>query len=153
MLLKRHYKDDGALDHVEILGTGANAPQNFSKRMVALGRAEGWIHIEGNTLLLEAQPERLIYAIHRKPGHYCVHDGSMIPISDEARGDPQLEAIEAQAYVRQRFAGVPSPRADVPSGYEKLNHYECTLDAEQHARWQSKTIGEARRAAAAAAKG
>lgn len=150
MLLKRHY-DPATLDsaapvctHVVVKHTGTSPEQNFSSRLVAQAIGECWMSIDGDRLGILAEPEPLQYRIVRVPGTYCVHDGQRIPISDIARderartGVGRLSAAEAQAYLAAHgFAGKASPDPAHPSGYQVIDHYECVLAAEQHARFKA----------------
>lgn len=150
MLLKRQY-DPATLDaaaprvtHVQVKHTGANAAQNLSTGLVADAVAAGWMRIDGATLTMVAEPEDLVYRIERGPGYYCCHDGKPIPISDLAReerlrsGIGRLSAAEALAYLAAHgFAGKASPDAANPAGYQVIDHYECVLAAEQHAKFKA----------------
>lgn len=129
---------------VQLKHTGINPAQNFSVDLVMQAVSSGWMSISGDTLILHAAPEDLHYAIVRRPGYYCCHDGKRIPISElamqEALTQPQakLAAAEARAYLALHgFAGVPSPDAQHPSGYLRCNAFECVLDSAQHDKYQA----------------
>ena len=74
----------------------------------------------------------------RRPGYYCSHNGARMDLSAEAYGDPAIAAVEAQQYLKANgFADVASPDPQNPAGYQRLHHYECELDADQHARFKA----------------
>lgn len=126
MELKRINKD-GKLDHIQVNHTGTHPEQTFSTQMVDQGMAEGWISVVKGELVLHAKPEDLHYAILNGPGFYCCHDGSK-----HATGK------DAQNYTAKKFAGKPSPDANNPAGYRKLNGYELRLNAAQHAKFKKE---------------
>jgi hypothetical protein len=149
MLLKRKYdlRDPAqpVVTGVELRHTGIKPEQNFSVRLVSQGLAEGWLELGDGTITLHTDVAPLRYTVRRAPGYYCCHDGKRIPISDMAQqerlrtGIGRLAALEARAYLAtQGFAGKPSPDAANPAGYQVLEHYECVLDAAQHAKWKAK---------------
>lgn len=130
MLLKRIYtpsESEGAppaLDYVALADTGTHAEQNFSIQLVTKGLTEGWMLIEGDRLLLDVEPEVLEYRIVRHPGRYCT------------LCKQKLEGDESGALARLHVA---SQHPGQPLGsYEYLRHFECVLNAEQHARFQYK---------------
>lgn len=149
MLLKRQF-DPASLGgpnpvctHVSVKHTGSSLDQNFSSRLVAQAMAEGWMSLSGGQLTVKADPEDLRYDVLRGPGYYCVHDGKEIPVSNLARderlrtGMGRLAAAEAKAYLKANgFEGVTSPNPAHPSGYEVIDHFECVLDSEQHAKFK-----------------
>lgn len=148
MLLKRQYDlgDPGnpRVTGVELRHTGIHAEQNFSARLVFQAIAEGWMTLAGDLLLLKTATATLRYAIKRSPGYYCCHDGSRIPISDVAQqerlrtGIGRLAAAEARAHLAAHgFAGKKSPDPANPAGYQVIEHYECVLDAAQHAKYKA----------------
>lgn len=132
MLLKRHFKEPAAegrprdLDHIQVIHTGVDAEQHFSKRMVDKGVAEGWITLGGGKLTLHAKPEDLEYTILRPPGRWCVHCG--VKLEDDQSGEA------ARAHVAAHHAGVASPDPRYPAGYAYPTHYKVTLRADQHSR-------------------
>ena len=137
MLLKREHEpsDDGEprFVGVEVRHTGIDAAQNFSTTLVAQAMAEGWMSIDGNVLTLHAANGDLRYTVKRTPGYYCCHNGAPMPISAAAYGDGALAAVEARQYLKANgFEGVASPDPNNPAGYERINWYECELDAAQH---------------------
>jgi hypothetical protein len=149
MLLKRKYdlRDPAnpVVTGVELRHTGIHAEQNFSTRLVSQALAEGWMEVAGDTILLHTDVGPLRYSVKRAPGYYCCHDGKRIPISEMAQherlrsGIGRLAAAEARAYLAtQGFAGKASPDPAHPAGYLVLEHYECVLDAAQHAKHKAK---------------
>lgn len=150
MLFKRLY-DQASVDagNPRVTGllvqhTGGHAEQNFSTKFVLEGMAAGLVKIDGDKLVVLCEPEALIYAIKRRPGYYCCHDGKPIPISELAQrealttGVAKLAAMEARAYLKAAgFEGKPSPDSSNPSGYQVVNQYECVLDAKQHAKYKA----------------
>ena len=135
MLLKRLYNAAKQPVGVVVKHTGIAPEQNFSTKMVARAMAEGWMVIEGDQLLLMSENGILRYTIKRVPGYYCVHNGQPMNISAAAYADGSLAAIEARSYLASHgFAGVASPDPSKPAGYERINHYECVLDLDQHAK-------------------
>lgn len=149
MLLKRKYdlRDPAnpVVTGVELRHTGIHAEQNFSVRLVSQALAEGWMEVSGDTILLHTDAGPLRYSVKRAPGYYCCHDGKRIPISEMAQherlrsGIGRLAAAEARAYLAtQGFAGKASPDPANPAGYLVLEHYECVLEAAQHAKYKAK---------------
>lgn len=149
MLLKRKYdlRDPASpvVTGVELRHTGTHAEQNFSVRLVTQGLAEGWMEIAGDTILVHTDVGPLRYSVKRAPGYYCAHDGKRIPISELAgqerlrTGVGKLAAAEARAYLAtQGYAGKASPDPANPAGYAVIDHYECVLDAAQHAKHRAK---------------
>jgi len=133
------------IDHVEIKHTGISAEQNFSTRFVEAGLAQGFASVGDGKITLRAKPEDLVYTIKRGPGHYCCHCGVALP--DASRiVSPGITAGMQQ--VAAMHEGKPSPDAGNPSGYLRLNEYQCVLDFATHEKWKAKSIGEARREAA-----
>ncbi len=160
MLLKRLYRrkpiEDGGdlllneagepmLEAIELRHTGVSKEQNFSTRLVITGIENGWMHLAGDELVFKVRPEPLKYRVSRHPGRYCDHCGEKL--SDDDRGEL------ARLHVLTFHLGKPPPNAANPSGYMRINHFECVLDPEQHRRYHALPIGEARRRAAKMAKG
>ena len=144
MLLKRHYDPDslaaGAprITHIEVKHTGTTPSQNFSTSLVAEGLRAGFISLQEDLLTLHAKPVDLLYTVKRRPGYYCSHNGARMDLSAEAYGDPAIAAVEAQQYLKANgFADAASPDPQNPAGYQRLHHYECELDADQHARFKA----------------
>jgi hypothetical protein len=153
MELKRHYETDAEgkslrVSHVSVVHTGTSPQQNFSGRLVDAGLADGWLSISGTRLTIKTDAEPLGYAIVHPPGYYCCHDGKEIKLSQRARDerlrDPthaKLAAAEARAYMEKAgFAGKASPDPQNPAGYRVIDHYECKLDAEQHAKFNVQAM-------------
>lgn len=116
------------LDYVALGNTGTNPEQNFPTQEVIHNMQHGLMGIDGDTLIFNVHPEPLRYAIKRRPGRYCLHCGTKLP--DDAKGEL------ARLHVAEQHAGVPSPHADIPAGYENLTYFECVLDAEQHEKYR-----------------
>jgi hypothetical protein len=116
MYLKRVYKtdEDGqlVLDGVRVLRAGPR--QKFAAQLVTQAALDGWMRLssDGKLLLLTDPP--LTYRIVRRPGYYCSHDGVRLTDQEAAR-----------AYVASKYPGVESPDPQNPSGYERINHFEC----------------------------
>jgi hypothetical protein len=153
MELKRHYEKDAdgkpvRVSHVSVVHTGTTPQQNFSGRLVDAGLADGWLAISGTRLTIKTDGEPLGYTIVHPPGVYCCHDGKPIALSQRARDerlrDPthaKLAASEARAYLEKHgFAGKASPDPQNPSGYRVADHYECVLDADQHAQFNVQAM-------------
>jgi hypothetical protein len=144
MLLKRYYDipegwepkraPDGTLlnppkvDALDVRHTGTHQEQNFSRRLVDAGLAEGWLSLSKGILTLHTTQEDLTYTILRTPGLYCCH-------CDAALGEDASGAA-GRAHVAAVHPGEPSPDAQHPAGYRHVHAYECVLDVKQHARWQ-----------------
>lgn len=151
MLLKRHHQlppdwkpkrnargellNAPPLDHVEVYHTGARAEQNFSTALVEAAIREGWMSIGGGKLVLDVKPERLIYAIRRGPGHYCCHCGTHLSDANQRVPGHEGNLTVGMQHVAEAHPNTPSPDPGNPAGYCRLNHYECVLDAEMHARF------------------
>jgi hypothetical protein len=160
MELKRHYEKDAEtgkpvrVSHVSVVHTGTAPEQNFSGRLVDAGLADGWLAISGTKLTIKTDAGPLVYTIVHPPGYYCCHDGKPITLSQRARDerlrDPthaKLAASEARAYLEKNgFLGKPSPDPQNPAGYRVADHYECKLDAEQHAKFNVQAMKASRAA-------
>lgn len=120
---------------VGIRHTGTAAEQNFSRRLVLRGAAEGWLRMDGATLVIHGDPEDLVYTIDRTPGYYVKSTGERIPLSELAASEffssstPALAAAEARAFL----AGKGLPATD----YEATLAYHCTLAPEQQAKFRA----------------
>lgn len=132
MLLKRIYKPGTSeLDYISVGHTGMNPEQNFSIDLINEGLERGLMSVVDSTLIFYAHPENLRYTIKREPGHYCLHCGLKLP-SDE-------KGAQARLHVLMTHKGEPAKGA----GYEKINHFECVLDAEQHMKFKAPAPGRA----------
>lgn len=129
MLLKRIYKDSGEFDYISLAHTGIQAEQNFSVGLVTRGVSDGYIDVIGDTLTLKAVPENLGYAVRRQPGRYCLHCGEKMIDDDGGQ--------MARLHVALRHKDAPAPAGN-PAGYEKINHFDCVLDADQHEKYRVK---------------
>lgn len=130
-----------AVAWLEIKHTGSSPRQNFSTSFVAEGMQSGLVSIDekAQTLTIHAKPQDLVYAIKRRPGYYCCHDGKRIEMSPEAYGDPAIAAVEAQQYLKKaKLDGKASPDPQNPAGYARIHCYECELEAAVHAKFKAK---------------
>jgi len=75
--------------------------------------------------------------VRRAPGHYCCHCGEALPNANQLDDGVSL----GTKHVRSRHAGEKSPDANNLSGYERINHYDCVLDAKQHAKFKTVPFG------------
>ena len=145
MLLTRHYDipdgwepergPDGTLlnplpvQSLELKHTGASPEQNFSRRLIDAGVAEGWITMSKGKIVMHTTDEDLEYAIVRMPGMYCCHcDAKLVDDTSGASGRDHVQAMHG---------GQPSPDANNPAGFRQTHAYECVLDEGQHAKWQA----------------
>src|SRR5690349_13848686 len=119
-----------ALSYVEVRHTGLDREQNFSTRLVKQAIEEGWMAIQDGKLILYSKPENLIYDIKRLPGRYSCFDGAKLPDDEDDSGKL------ARAYLAEHYPNQPSPDPDNPSGYYKINAYECVLNAEQQEKFR-----------------
>jgi len=129
-------------DHVEVIHTGARAPQNFSIGYVDQALAEGWMTIGKGRLVLHAEPEDLVYRIDRAPGHYCCHCGE--PIPDGGAWVIEGKLTKGQQHVAEQHPGLESPDPANSAGYLRLNHYACTLNEMQQAKYAVRPLGAPR---------
>lgn len=134
MKLQRQFANgvDKPCTHVRVVHTGTTPEQNFSDRLVAAGRREGWIVIAGAVLTMtthDGQPD-LTYTIKRAPGYYVKSTGATIPVSAEAFGRMRWggDSTDAQAEARAFLAGQGLDAND----YEVTLAWECVLDSAQH---------------------
>lgn len=134
-MLKRIYGSDGKVDHFDVWHTGTRREQNFSRQLVEVGLAQGWILIEGERLTLRASPEYLVYRILRGPGYYCLHCGSALPSDLTGQG-----ARAHIAEVHRQASTSPDPQW--PLGYRVSHAYECLLDEGQHEKFKSRVAGQ-----------
>lgn len=120
---------------VDLFHTGAEPAQTFRRGMVLEAVAAGWMRLQGDTLTLIAQQDTLTYTVNRHPGYYVKSTGERIPLSDLAMGQFLTETVAtlAPAEARAFLAG----KGLDPTDYEATRNYHCTLDTEQHAKWQA----------------
>jgi hypothetical protein len=144
MLLKRNYDipegweperaPDGRLlnalpvKSLTIKHTGVHAGQNFSRRLVDAGVAEGWLSLRGRTLTLYTEQDELHYSVLHMPGTYCCHC--------DQRLDDDPSGASSRQHVETMHAEAASPDPNHPAGYRVTHAYECVLDEAQHAKWQ-----------------
>ncbi len=114
--------------YISLAHTGVSPEQNFSTRLVTDCLQKGLMSISGDELTFNVHPEPLHYEILRSPGRYCCHCGEKLP--NDTGGEL------ARLHVASEHAGIPSPDTNNPAGYVALNHFECRLNAEQHAKWR-----------------
>lgn len=127
MLLKRKFDEARRCTHVLVKHTGASARQNFSHRLVEQALVDGWMQIQGDTLVIRAEPEDLTFRLLRTPGYYCSSSGDRIPVSTLAWSSPQrgvLARREALAWL--------ATNGKAEHDYEVTNAYDCVLCEEQH---------------------
>lgn len=138
MQLKRRTNDKGAVTHVEVIHTGTTEAQCWSARQVEAWSVEGWLRVEGDTIILttaEHQPD-LVYTIQRRPGYYCNATGERIPISDLAMVQFMTSPIailaprEAKAWLLTRGR---------TQGYTATRNYDCVLDNAQHEQFKKRS--------------
>lgn len=129
------------IDYITVEHTGANPEQNFTEKLVRAGLREGFLSISGNKLTLQAQPEDLKYTIKRHPGYYCCHCGMELPdagVMETDEDGKETGRTLGLVHVEEQHEGAESPDPSNPSGYQRLDHYECILNAEQHERFHRK---------------
>jgi hypothetical protein len=114
------------LDYVALVHTGTSPEQKFTPDFLAANAS--FARIDGDRILLDVAPETLVYNIKRSPGRYCCHCGARLPDDDNG--------ALARLHVATAHSNAQSPDAGNPGGYEKLNAFECTLDAQQHERFK-----------------
>jgi hypothetical protein len=119
MLLKRLYdttdQENQKVNGVQVLRAGKR--QHFSPDLVMKGMAQGWIAMGDNRIVIKGEGGNVVYRIVRTPGYYCCHDG-----------EPMPDGPSARAYIEQHFKGEASPDQSNPSGYEKINFYDCVKE-------------------------
>lgn len=98
---------------VSVLQAGKR--HNFGHRLIEQGVSEGWLSLASGQITIQSKPP-VVYRVLKVPGYYCCHDGARM-----------TDGAAARAYIAAKFAGKPSPDRNNPSGYAKLNHYECEL--------------------------
>lgn len=118
------------LKGLRLYHTGTNPAQNFSRRMVDTGLAEGWLTLGKGLLMIDTEQETLEYTIVRTPGTYCCHC--------DARLEDDPSGASGRAHVTQAHAGTPSPDPSNPAGFRVTSAYECTLNEAQHALWNGQ---------------
>jgi hypothetical protein len=119
-----------AVKGIELLHTGASRRQNFSDSMVDTEIAAGRMAFDADgNLVVYTEQVALRYKVLRTPGSYCLHCGENL--NDDTRNDGAI----SRAHVAEKHPGISSPDPANPAGYERIHHYECELDAEQHAKY------------------
>jgi len=112
---------------LEVNHTGVSAEQHFSTPLITELVKLNIAQLDGDELIIRAAPEDLHYTIKRTPGRWCLHCGEKL--SDDANGEM------ARLHIAMKHNGVASPDPETPAGYVWLTYFDCTLDAEQHARF------------------
>lgn len=142
--LKDPSRDEGVvlnpppIDHFEVKHTGNHAEQNFSEKMVQAGISEGFATVSRGKLTLHCEPEDLVYTIVRGPGYYCCYCGQAIPDAGAfVKGEDGEESKRTvgMVHVETIHGGKVSPDPSNPSGYRRLNGYECVLDEKLQKRY------------------
>lgn len=138
MKLQKQYlinKEGRKVDYVDVIHTGICREQNFARRLVEDAVADGWMSIDGDVLIIKAQPEELVYKILRDPGYYCKSTQEKIPISHRAwvrilsTGKGDLSKKEAVLWLTKN----QKPASD----YEIITSYECILDEVLHEKYKA----------------
>lgn len=127
------------IDFITIEYTGTNPEQHFTEKLVRAGQREGFLAITGNTLSLIATPEDLEYTIKRYPGYYCCHCGAELPdagVMETDEDGKETGRTLGLVHVEEQHEGAVSPDPSNPSGYERLDYYDCILNKEQHERFR-----------------
>ena len=119
MLLKRLYDRSDPkqpkVNGVKVLRAGKS--QHFSPDFVARGHAQGWLTLRQNLIVVGKDRDAVTYRIRRMPGYYCCHCGR--PVDDGGSARAHIEAEHPQK---------KSPDAQNPSGYERINYYDCVKE-------------------------
>ena len=128
MYLKRLYErdDEGGLKlddagkanviGVRVLRSGPR--QHFSPNLVQKGAAAGWLSMQDGKIIIHGEGGDLSYSIERIPGYYCCHCG-----------DPLDDSKTSQNHVASEHEDEESPDKENPSGYERINYYDCAKEA------------------------
>jgi len=119
------------LDYVAIGDTGVRREQNWSPKMVKQLEDLGVLELTGDSLILSAHPEPLVYKVLKMPGRYCLHCGDKLV--------DNVDGSMARAHVASSHPGEKSPDPENPSGYVCINAFQCMLDAEQHDKYSRKS--------------
>ena len=114
--------------------TGTHPEQNFSRRLVEAGVAEGWASMGRGKIVLHTEGEDLEYTIVRMPGTYCCFC--------DAKLDDDTTGALPRAHIAQQHAGETCADKSNPAGFRVTNAYECVLDEEQHAYWNAQVVAE-----------
>jgi len=122
---------------VRVEHTGVRPEQHFSVDLVDGGVRDGWISLSKGELTLHTVDEQddLVYALKRTPGWYCCHCKQPL---ENANVVPEGSKVSlGTRHVQETHLGKESPDASNPSGYERLNYYDCVLNEKQHALFKS----------------
>lgn len=132
MELKRQYNSAGEVSRVTVGHTGLKPEQNFRRGLIETGIAQGWITLTGDTLVMAADPEDLVYTVKRTPGYFCTSTGEHIPISTMAWASSQrdvLACLEARKWLAANGKAI--------TDYKVGNDYRCVLNATQHEKFRT----------------
>lgn len=100
---------------VEVLHAGLH--QHFSPDMVFRGGQAGWLVSGGGKLTVRGVDGAITYKVVRVPGYYCCHCKA-----------PMDDGLTARAHLAEKHAGEKSPDPSNPSGYERINYYDCVRE-------------------------
>jgi hypothetical protein len=122
------------LDYLVVIQANPHK-QTFSTRIVERGIREGWIMLAKDKIVLDVRPEALVYTIKRGPGHYCCHCG--------VKQDGERES---RIHILSVHKDVVSPDKRNPSGYCRINAYECvregvTEGTKEQISWLRRVLG------------
>jgi hypothetical protein len=128
---------------ISIQNTGPEPEQNFSRRVIEAGIAEGWISMGQGKITIHGvdeteAPADLVYTVLHMPGTYCCHCN--MKLDDDPSG------ASSRAHVADRHGDTPSPDPQNPVGCRVTTAYECVLDPEQHARFNTRAVQAAQQA-------
>lgn len=121
MLLKRVFDKD-KLTHVQVLHAGPR--QKFSPDLIDKAIREGWLERRQGRFVLKSEPV-VVYRIVREPGYYCCHCGQELPDAGQMVEGGRTVGL---AHVATHGAR-SSPDRNNPSGYARLNAYDCEKEA------------------------
>lgn len=107
--------------------TGVHPEQNFSRRLIDGGLQEGWLSLGHGQVVLHTEQGDLHYTVNKVPGSYCCFC--------DAKLDDDTTGTSGREHVREFHEGAESPDPSNPMGFRVTNAYECTLDADEHAKW------------------
>ena len=117
MVLKRDKAGQPVVIGVEVKSLGASPNQHFTPELVTTAIAQGWLAwVKGGrgTLELIGANMTVPYKVLRDPGYYCCHCKKR-----------QSDGSEARMHIAREHAGKASPDPQNPSGYERINYFDC----------------------------
>lgn len=119
MLLKRLYDktnpENPKVSGIRILRSKSR--QHFSPDLVEKAEAEGWMSMKDGRITLHDENKPVVYRVVRTPGYYCCHCGA-----------PMAEGSAARAHIDKEHAKKKSPDVQNPSGYERINYFDCVKE-------------------------